>query len=106
MQLFIDDACPQAIRRCLDKFPCDGVTTNPSILKRAGQSPYPLLNELRAMLPEKSSLHVQVISVTAEEMLEEARTIRAELDRGGTAALEARGLRCWALGNGYLVVET
>ena len=36
---------------------------------------------------------------------EEARTIRAELDRGGTAALEARGLRCWALGNGYLVVE-
>lgn len=26
---------------------------------------------------------------------EEARTIRAELDRGGTAALEARGLRCW-----------
>ena len=37
---------------------------------------------------------------------EEARTIRAELDRGGTAALEARGLRCWALGNGYLVVET
>ena len=36
----------------------------------------------------------------------EARTIRAELDRGGTAALEARGLRCWALGNGYLVVET
>lgn len=37
---------------------------------------------------------------------EEARTIRAELDRGGTATLEARGLRCWALGNGYLVVET
>ena len=29
---------------------------------------------------------------------EEARTIRAELDRGGTATLEARGLRCWALG--------
>lgn len=79
MQLFIDDACPQAIRRCLDKFPCDGVTTNPSILKRTGQPPYLLLNELRAMLPEKSSLHVQVISVTAEEMLEEARTIRQRI---------------------------
>lgn len=37
---------------------------------------------------------------------EEAQAIRAELDRGGTAALEARGLRCWELDNGYLVVET
>ena len=27
-------------------------------------------------------------------------------DLPAIAALEARGLRCWALGNGYLVVET
>ncbi len=79
MQLFIDDACPQAIRKCLDFFPCDGVTTNPSILKRAGQSPYPLLKEIRAMLPEEASLHVQVISTTAAEMLEEARAIRQRI---------------------------
>ena len=95
MQLFLDDACPQAIRRCLSYFPCDGVTTNPSILKRAGQAPYPLLQEIRAMLPEEASLHVQVISETAEEMLAEAKVIRKRI--GGNVYIKvpatAEGIR-------------
>ena len=95
MQLFIDDANVQAIRKCLDYFPCDGVTTNPSILKRAGREPYPLLKEIRAMLPEEASLHVQVVSVTADAMLEEARIIRGKI--GGNTFIKvpatAEGIR-------------
>lgn len=36
MKLFIDDADVQAIRRIYDYYPVDGVTTNPTILAKAG----------------------------------------------------------------------
>ena len=36
MKLLIDDANLSAIKRIYDLYPCDGVTTNPSILYRKG----------------------------------------------------------------------
>lgn len=36
---------------------------------------------------------------------EEARAIREDIDAEGVASLRDKGLRCWELDNGYLVVE-
>ena len=54
MKLFIDDANLAEIRRLCDLYPIDGVTTNPSILSRAGSDPIGVLKEIRAFLgPER-----------------------------------------------------
>lgn len=75
MLILIDDANLDVIKRIYDKFPCDGVTTNPSILKKQGKNPMEVLKEIRENLPKGAQLHVQVISQKAEDMVEEAHHI-------------------------------
>lgn len=72
MLILIDDANLDVIKRVYDKFPCDGVTTNPSILQKQGKNPMEVLKEIRAFLPEGAQLHAQVISEKAEDMVAEA----------------------------------
>jgi len=40
MRLLIDDANIEKIKAIYDKYPVDGVTTNPSILAKSGRNPY------------------------------------------------------------------
>lgn len=75
MKLLIDDADIRAIRRLYDLYPCDGVTTNPSILAKAGRPPREVLEEIRAFLGPQGDLHVQVLSRDAEGMVREGRRI-------------------------------
>ena len=79
MKLIIDDAHIDKIKQLYEYFPVDGVTTNPSILAKAGRDPYEVLREIRAFLGAEGELHVQVLSPTAEEMVAEAGRIRAAL---------------------------
>lgn len=72
MQILIDDANLENIKEMFQWFPCDGVTTNPSILSRAGKAPVAHLKEIRNFIPREAMLHAQVISQTAEEMVKEA----------------------------------
>lgn len=39
MKLLIDDANLEKIGKMMEYYPCDGVTTNPSILAKEGKSP-------------------------------------------------------------------
>lgn len=80
MKLILDTADTAAIRKLCEYLPVDGVTTNPSILARSGREPYEVLKEIRSIIGEKD-LHVQVISRTAEGMIEEAETIVSELGK-------------------------
>lgn len=73
MLVLIDYADIAEIEKLLGEYPYDGVTTNPSILKNAGQKPMELLKKIKAMLPEDKQLHAQVISETAKDMVKEAR---------------------------------
>ena len=75
MRLLIDDANIEKIRRILEYYPCDGVTTNPSILAKTGRPPYEVLQEIRALIGPRGELHVQAISADAEGMLAEAEKI-------------------------------
>lgn len=79
MKLIIDEGQIQVIRRLYDVFPAGGVTTNPSILAKAGRPPYESLKEIRALIGKEAQLHVQVTGGTREEMLGESRRIRKEL---------------------------
>jgi len=81
MKLLVDDANIERIREIWRTYPCDGVTTNPSILGRSGRPPYEVLSEIRAFIGDDAELHVQVVSDTAEDMIREAERITSVLGR-------------------------
>ena len=75
MKILIDDANIDKIKSIYDFFPIDGVTTNPSILAKAGRKPYDVLREIREFIGHQAELHVQVVSRTASEMVDEGHKI-------------------------------
>ncbi len=81
MKLLIDDANIDKIKAIYDKYPVDGVTTNPSILASSGRNPYDVLKEIRAFIGKDQELHAQVISLKAEDMVEEAKFMAKELGK-------------------------
>ena len=79
MKLIIDDANIEKVREIWDLYPCDVVTTNPSILAKSKRPPYEVLSELREIVGKDGELHVQVVSKDAEGMVKEANVIRERL---------------------------
>ncbi len=79
MKLLIDDANIEKIKRIYEYYAIDGVTTNPSILAKNGKNPYETLKEIREFIGKEAELHVQVVSNTAEKMVEEGKRIVKEL---------------------------
>lgn len=79
MKLIIDDANLEEIKRIYEFYPIDGVTTNPSIIAKYGRPPYEVLKEIREFIGKDAEFHVQAISKTADEMVEESRIIVREL---------------------------
>lgn len=83
MKLLIDSANIEDIRELYEFYPIDGVTTNPSILAKAGRRPFDVLKEIRAFIGPEADLHVQAVAPDAAGMIEDARRITGELG-GGT----------------------
>lgn len=81
MKILIDHADLQTIRRIYQLYPCDGVTTNPSILAKSGRPPYQVLEEIRSFIGPEADLHVQVISRDAEGMVREGQRIAQVLGK-------------------------
>lgn len=79
MKFCIDNADTTAIRRVYDTYPIDGVSTNPSILAKAGRAPYEVLKEIRSIIGEDGELFVQAVAADAEGMVADAHRIVAEL---------------------------
>ena len=76
MKLYIDDARLDVIEKVMDYYPVDGVTTNPSVLKKAGVPPVERLREIRAFIGQDKMLMSQVVSTTAEGMVAEAHVLK------------------------------
>lgn len=68
----LDTANVQEVARLLELYPIDGVTTNPSIIAKAGRPLKETLADLRRCIGEDLMLHVQPISETAEAMVEDS----------------------------------
>lgn len=110
MKLLIDDADIGRIERLCRYYPIDGVTTNPSILAKCGRPPYEALKDIRKFIGNAAELHVQVLSRTAEEMVEEGLKIERILGNNTFIKIPAipEGLRAMRIlhDDGYHVTAT
>lgn len=75
MKLYLDDCRIEKIKELFDLYPVDGVTSNPSVLKKCGKPPVEVLTEVRKFIGKDKMLMAQVISTTAEDMIKEAHRI-------------------------------
>ena len=110
MILLIDDADIQRIKEIYHYYPIDGVTTNPSILAKYGENPYKALGAIREFIGIRAQLHVQVVSKTAEAMVEEGRKIERILGNNTYIKIPTvpEGLRAMQIlsGEGYHITAT
>jgi len=72
MQFFIDTADIDAIKKANDMGLVDGVTTNPTLIKKAGKDHEKTIREISSII--SGPVSVETISETAEGMLKEADT--------------------------------
>ena len=110
MKLLIDDADIARIKAIYNYYPIDGVTTNPSILAKYGKPPYEALLAIREFIGNKAELHAQVVSTTAEAMVEEGRKIERILGNNTYIKIPTipEGLKAMQIlrGEGYHVTAT
>lgn len=80
MEIILDTANLEDIRRYNDIYDITGITSNPTILAKEKAEFFPLLLEIRSIIGEKQ-LHVQVTGSTCEEMLKEAEALTGRLGK-------------------------
>ena len=73
MKLFLDCSDPELIAHAYETGLIDGVTTNPSLMLKAGEDPKHILKEISSIFPWNSSVSAEVVGDTAEEMLDMAQ---------------------------------
>lgn len=77
MELIIDSADIDQIKQLDDLLTVDGVTTNPTIIKKSGKTPEVALPQIIDYLRPEQKLFVQVIATDYDGILAEARRICA-----------------------------
>ena len=73
MKLFLDCSDPELIASAFETGLIDGVTTNPSLMLKAGEDPKHIIKEISAIFPWDASISAEVVGDTAEEMLDMAQ---------------------------------
>lgn len=73
MKLFLDCSDPEIIAHAYETGLIDGVTTNPSLMLKAGEDPKHILKEISSIFPWNASVSAEVVGDTAEEMLDMAQ---------------------------------
>ena len=72
MKIFLDCSDVESIKTAFDTGLIDGVTTNPSLMLKAGKDPLMVLKDICEIFPWDSSVSAEVVGDTSEEMLEMA----------------------------------
>ena len=72
MQYIIDTAQIDAIRKCAEFYPIDGVTTNPTIISKERTGFTSLIQEIRGIIGADKMLHIQTTESVAEKIVKEA----------------------------------
>ncbi|WP_105639636.1 fructose-6-phosphate aldolase [Cronobacter dublinensis] len=75
MELYLDTADVAAVKRLARILPLQGVTTNPSIVARAGVKLWDLLPALLDAMNGEGKLFAQVVAVNAADMAREAELL-------------------------------
>ena len=69
MKIFLDFSDPELIGQAFETGLIDGVTTNPSLMLKAGEDPKEILAEISSIFPWNASVSAEVVGDTADEML-------------------------------------
>lgn len=72
MKLFLDCSDADLISHAFSTGLIDGVTTNPSLMKKAGQDPLEVIRKISDIFPWNASISAEVMGETAQEMLDMA----------------------------------
>ena len=76
MQYVLDTADVDFIKKAIDLYPIEGVTTNPTIISKEKGDFKTIIREIRKVIGEELMLHVQCISLNSETMVKEALYIQ------------------------------
>ena len=69
MKIFLDCSDPELIATAYETGLIDGVTTNPSLMLKAGEDPKHVIKEISSIFPWQASVSAEVVGETADEML-------------------------------------
>lgn len=72
MQYIIDTAQLDAIKKCAEFYPIDGVTTNPTIISRERTGFTPLIRKIREIIGPDKMFHIQATEDTCDKIIKEA----------------------------------
>lgn len=81
MEILLDTANLEKIKKYNDIYDITGVTSNPTIISREKGEFFTILCGIRKIIGDKKQLHVQVTADNCEEMLKEAETIVKRLGK-------------------------
>ena len=73
MKIFLDTADVDMIRPAYQTGLVNGVTTNPTLIKRSGRDPIEVIKEMSVDFPNLQSISAEVVADTAEEMVDQAQ---------------------------------
>jgi len=79
MKIFLDTADYDAISMRYDTGLLDGVTTNPSLIKKSGEDPFEAIKKISESFPTLQSISAEVVADLACDMVEQAKPFM-ELD--------------------------
>ena len=82
MEFLFDTANISEIKKCGECFPYTGVTSNPSIIKAVGKIDFfAHFREIRAIIGEDRTLHIQTLASDCDTIINEANAILNNVDK-------------------------
>lgn len=82
MEFLLDTIHLDAIRKYVKVIPLAGVTSNPSIVKKEGKIDlFKHLKEVRSIIGNQATLHVQAVAEDTEGIVKDAHTVLENIDR-------------------------
>ena len=108
MKIFLDTAEIDMISPAYSTGLINGITTNPTLIKRSGRDPVEVIKEMSAAFPNLESISAEVVADTAEEMVDQAQAFNGLWNVTIKVPCTVEGLKaCTALAvNNYKVNVT
>ena len=108
MKIFLDTAEVDMITPAYSTGLINGITTNPTLIKKSGRDPIEVIKEMSAAFPSLESISAEVVADTAEEMVDQAQAFNGLWNVTIKVPCTVEGLKaCTALAvNNYKVNVT
>ena len=108
MKIFLDTADVDMIRPAYSTGLINGITTNPTLIKRSGRDPVEVIKEMSSTFTTVESISAEVVADTAEEMVDQAQAFNGLWNVTIKVPCTVEGLKaCTALAvNNYKVNVT